>query len=33
VEDDGAGILPDEFGEDGGLGRYHCACSPIIVCL
>jgi DNA mismatch repair protein MLH3 len=24
VEDDGAGIPPTEFREDGGLGRLHC---------
>jgi DNA mismatch repair protein MLH3 len=27
VEDNGIGIAPASFGEDGGLGRLHCECS------
>jgi DNA mismatch repair protein MLH3 len=28
VEDDGLGILPSEFGENGGLGKLHRKCLP-----
>ena len=29
VEDDGLGIAPSEFGEDGGLGKLYCSSSTL----
>jgi hypothetical protein len=29
VEDDGVGIAPADFREDGGLGRLHCKCHSV----
>lgn len=28
VEDNGVGIPPSEFQDDGGLGHLHCMCAP-----
>ncbi len=30
VEDDGFGILPSEFVDEGGLGRLYCRSTPVI---
>lgn len=30
VEDNGCGIAPSSFQEDGGLGQLHCECAPLL---